>query len=83
MTRLGMIKMVTAVRISSSNATVGVAIIGNPNPVVPLTKAAISKEKPTKIVVESKGILSEKFTQSRAIEHDSVSQKLPAIYRLG
>jgi hypothetical protein len=64
--------MVTAVRISNSSATVGVAIIGKPNPVVPLTNAAISKEMPTKIVVKSKNIVDENRTNT-CIEKDSLS----------
>jgi hypothetical protein len=58
MTILGIIRIVTAARISNKRATIGVAIKGNPIPVVPLTKAAKSKAIPTTIVVVSNAILS-------------------------
>jgi hypothetical protein len=51
MTMFGMMRMVMAVRMSNKRATIGVAINGNPIPVVPLTKAASNRDPATKIVV--------------------------------
>src|SRR5439155_21061046 len=56
MNRLGRISTVTAVRISSRSAIVGVAISGNLRPVAPLTKAARSRVIPTTREVKSTDI---------------------------
>ena len=56
MTMLGKIRMTMAVRISSRRVTMGVAINGNPMPVVPLVKAAKRRAAATSRVVRSKGM---------------------------
>ena len=48
MKRFGKMSTAIAVRMSNSNAIVGVAIRGKPRPVAPLTKAASNRATPTR-----------------------------------